>query len=233
MIGYAWYVEMSIGLFLLIPFVNIALKEVFSRGWTDYLLATSLLITAIPPLVNRNGITLVPGFWMMTFPLTFYIIGATIRHYEPHLRKRWLGLLGALALLGIGPLSEGVLYKLTGGQISSSISGSYYSLINVSASSLLFMTLYDLRNFPKWLSKIFEFCALAAFETFLFSYLFDKLLYPFFISKFYITQAQFIAWFVPVTINVFLFSLMASYLYKKSVRIISLIVDHVKNRYIR
>lgn len=208
------------------------LNEVFKNGWTKYLLFTALLMTALPALVNRGGTTLVPGFWMMTFPLAFYIIGAVIRQYEPHLKNRLWGVLGALALFAIGPFSEAILYKVSGGGLSSSVSGSYYSLINMGASSLLFISLYDL-HLPKWMARAFEFCALLAFETFLFSYQFDKLLYPYFLDKFYISQPQFIVWFVPITVSVFVLSLSASYLYKESVQLFDKAVLYVKNRRIR
>ena len=231
-IGYAWYVEMYIGLFLLIPFVNMALKEVFQNGWTKYVLFTALLLTALPALINRGGTTLVPGFWMMTFPLSFYIIGAAIRQYEPHFKNRMLGVLAALALFAIGPFSEAILYKATGGGISSSVTGSYYSLINMGASSILFISFYDL-HLPKWMARAFEFCALLAFETFLFSYMFDKLLYPLFIGRFYATQARFIVWFIPITASVFILSLISAYLYKQGIHLIDKASSNVKNRSLR
>lgn len=92
---------------------------------------------------------------------------------------------------------------------------------------------YDLGNLPKRVSKTFEFCALAAFETFLFSYLFDKLLYPFFLDKYCVSQSQFIVWFVSITATIISHSLTASYLYKKSVQFITLVAKHVKNCGIR
>ena len=228
-IGYAWYVEMYIGLFLLIPFVNIALNDVFKNGRTRYLLFTAILMTAIPAFLNRNGITLVPGFWMMTFPLAFYIIGATVHHYQPDLKNRALGIVGALCLFAIGPCSEAILHKQG---IDASLAGTYYSLINMGGSSLLFVSLYNL-SFPKWLSRVFEFCAVAAFETFLFSYMFDKLLYPLFIGKFYVTQARFIVWFIPITVSVFILSLLSAYIYKQGIDLIDKARSYVKNRSIR
>ena len=147
-IGYAWYVEMYLGLFLIIPFINIVLEEVFKKGWTWYLLATALLMTALPALVNRKGITLVPGFWTMTFPVTYYVIGALIRHFEPHWKNKWLAFLGSLLLFAIGPFSRAIIFKVSGGGISASVSGSYYSLINVFATSILFILLYDINNLP-------------------------------------------------------------------------------------
>lgn len=105
-IGYAWYVEMYIGLFLLIPFLNMAIRQVFDNGQTKYLLLTALFLTALPPLLNRGDIKLVPGFWMMTFPATYYIIGAIIREYQPHLKRKLLWFLGAIVLYGIAPVSR-------------------------------------------------------------------------------------------------------------------------------
>lgn len=115
-IGYAWYVEMYIGLFLLIPFLNMALRQVFENGQTKYLLLTALFLTAMPPLLNRGDIKLMPGFWMMTFPATYYVIGATIREYQPHLKKKGLWLLGAMALYAVAPISEYVFLKWGGGK---------------------------------------------------------------------------------------------------------------------
>lgn len=115
-VGYAWYVEMYIGLFLLIPFLNMALRQVFDNGQTKYLLLTALFLTALPPLLNRGDIKLVPGFWTMTFPATYYIIGAIIREYQPHLKRKGLWLLGSIALYGIEPWSRYASLKWGGGR---------------------------------------------------------------------------------------------------------------------
>lgn len=105
-VGYAWYVEMYIGLFLLIPFLNMVLRQVFDNGQTKYLLLTALFMTALPPLLNRGDTHLVPGFWMMTFPITFYVIAAAIREYKPHLKRKPLWALGAFLLYGIAPVTR-------------------------------------------------------------------------------------------------------------------------------
>lgn len=116
MVGYAWYVEMYIGLFLLIPFLNMVIRQVFNNDQTKYLLLTVLFLTALPPLFNRGDIHLVPGFWMMTFPVTFYIIAAAIREYQPHLKKKFLWFIGALLIYGIAPVSRYATLRLGGGR---------------------------------------------------------------------------------------------------------------------
>ena len=225
-IGYAWYVEMYIGLFLLIPFLNMALRQVFDSGQTKCLILTALFLTALPPLFNRGDIKLIPGFWMMTFPATYYIIGATIREYQPHLKKKGFWLLGALALYAIAPVSQYAFLKWL--CVTVSLSASYYSLINTAAAVIMFLLLYDIKKVPLWFEKTATFISSQAYEMFLFSYMIDKLVYPFFMGRFYHTQSDFIVWFVPIVLTVFTSSLIASYLYNTLSRLFDYAKQHTK-----
>ena len=215
LIGYAWYVEMYIGLFLLIPFLNIIIKEVISKEKTLYLIITLLFLTALPPLFNRGSIKLVPGYWMMMFPITYYCIGALVRLEEPHLKRKDLWLLGAFVLYCIAPCSQYVSTRITGTSVS--LSASYYSLINTAAVTIVFLLLYDIDYVPICLKEIISFVAIYAFETFLFSYLYDKLVYPFFMERFYETQTRFIVWFVPIVMIVFILSLLSAFICRKMI----------------
>ncbi len=91
-IGYAWYIEMYIGLFLLIPFINMIVEKVHesnNRQMLWVLIATMLLLTAIPTMVSRGGHVIVSRYWEMNFPVTFYLVGAYIRLYQPRLSWKW------------------------------------------------------------------------------------------------------------------------------------------------
>ena len=222
-IKYAWYVEMYIGLFLLIPFLNIAVQQVFKDGKSKYFLLTLLFLTALPPILNRGDIKLVPGFWMMTFPLTFYFIGAFIRLHQPHLKNKILWLTVVLAVTCLTPMSRYLFLSYFGQDVS--ITGSYYSLINTVPTVILFIILYDIDKVSKSVADIFSFIAVYAFEIFLWSYLYDRLIYPLFISRFYSTQSDFIVWFVPIVIIVFLLSLISAYLYKTVFKLTGKIIN--------
>ena len=217
-INYAWYVEMYIGLFLLIPFINIVVQQVYKDGKSWYLIATLLFLTALPPLLNRADIKLVPGFWMMTFPLTFYFFGALVRLHQPHLKKKLLWLLVVFAITCLTPVSKYLLLWVIGQDIS--ITGSYYSIINTIPTVILFVLLYDIENVNRIVTKVSSTTALYAFEIFLWSYLFDRLVYPFFISRFYNNQSDFIVWFVPIVLIVFLLSLVSAIIYKSVFKLI-------------
>lgn len=49
---YAWYIEMYLGLFLLIPFLNLAYHGLVNKKQKQILLATMLLMTALPGILN-------------------------------------------------------------------------------------------------------------------------------------------------------------------------------------
>ena len=88
-IPYGWYIEMWIGLFLLTPFLNLLYKAIPDQKQKLILVGTLYIMTALPDLLNRYGVHLVPGFWQQCFPLTFYFIGAYIHEYKPTIRKGW------------------------------------------------------------------------------------------------------------------------------------------------
>lgn len=217
-IGYAWYVEMYIGLFLLIPFLNIIVHQVVKEDKSLYLLLTLLFLTALPPLVNRADIKLVPGFWMMTFPLTFYFIGTLIRMHQPHIKRKFLWLWVVIAFTFLTPVSIYLFLSWWGQDLS--ITGSYYSLLNIIPSIILFIILYDIENVHKFVANIFSFISVYAFEIFLWSYLYDRLIYPIFLNRYYSNQSEFIVWFVPIVLIVFLLSLISAYLYKHTMDVI-------------
>lgn len=50
--NYSWYIEMYIGLFLIVPFLNIIYKNLDSRKQKNILLITLIAITILPSLFN-------------------------------------------------------------------------------------------------------------------------------------------------------------------------------------
>lgn len=97
-----WYIEMYIGLFLLIPFLNMlwtGAEEKRSRQW---LVLTMVALTALPALTNVYH-SILPDWWKLTYPLCYYFLGAYARTYQP--KPRWyLALLGVVGAAGLGGL---------------------------------------------------------------------------------------------------------------------------------
>lgn len=98
---YAWYVEMYIGLFLVMPFLN-AGWAALDDGKRKVLLFTLTAMTALPTLVNLVW-QIVPDWWTGVYPLTYYFWGAWLREH-PIQGKRlrlFLGWIGTAAAVGL------------------------------------------------------------------------------------------------------------------------------------
>ncbi|MFR7977912.1 acyltransferase [Butyribacter intestini] len=97
-IDYSWYVEMYIGLFLLIPFLNLIWKGLETKKRRVVLILTLLLCTTIPtmfnifdwsisgfwtmPSISQNYQSIMPDWWINLYPLTYYFIGTYLREYD-------------------------------------------------------------------------------------------------------------------------------------------------------
>ncbi|EIC71970.1 acyltransferase family protein [Bacteroides sp. D2] len=92
-IGYAWYVEMFIGLYLCVPFLNMVVEKVFNSDDKKLiygLFVVLIFMTSLPPLVDRGEFRIVPNYWQMCFPILLYFTGAYIRSFQPAIRHKVL-----------------------------------------------------------------------------------------------------------------------------------------------
>lgn len=147
-IGYAWYLEMYIGLFLLIPFLNIVIKKVYDAGDKRMLYAlslTAMILTALPTMVSREGHIVLSRYWEMNFPVTFYLLGAYIRMYQPRLPWKYISI--AIFILCMNP----IICVIIGSDKLISITGAYYSIMNIVAVYILFVIFYSIKKY--WLIK--------------------------------------------------------------------------------
>lgn len=114
---YAWYVEMYIGLFLLIPFLNLIYNGLDSKRKKQVLLLTMLALTTLPTLANSFNpidpswwaapaagypVRILPRWWLAFYPVTYYFTGCYLREYGLKLKTRTIVLLLTLATLGFG-----------------------------------------------------------------------------------------------------------------------------------
>ena len=95
--NYSWYVEMYIGLFLLIPFLNLIYNNLETQKQKLWLLGTMLILTAVPSVLNSfqflnfqwwlqpstsiNYDYIFPDHWVSVYPITYYFTGCYLREY--------------------------------------------------------------------------------------------------------------------------------------------------------
>ena len=188
---YAWYIEMYIGLFLLIPYLNLIFHGLPSEKTRRQLIWILLFLTALPGIVNvfyyDNGWhfignshspdLLFPDYWEVLYPITYYFLGAYLREHPLNI-KRSTNLLLILAVV----LLNGTLSYL-------SCRGDFFpqgswqdrpALLNVVQAVLIFQYLAQ-GNYsclgPKacrLLARLSDWCLGA----YLVSWIFDSIFYP-------------------------------------------------------
>lgn len=115
-IHYAWYIEMYIGLFLLIPFINIVLHNCFENKQKSVaFMATMIFLFSLPGTLSRKQFHLLPNYWQLCFPVLCYSIGAYIKHYQPIIRYKVPAIVSALFLMLVSPAMGLIYNNLAGG----------------------------------------------------------------------------------------------------------------------
>ncbi len=95
---YSWYIEMYIGLFLLIPFLNLIYNNLKSQKQKQALIITLIVLTILPSVLNtynlfdinwwqapaysNNYNKILPNYWENFYPVTYYFIGAFLNEFK-------------------------------------------------------------------------------------------------------------------------------------------------------
>ena len=174
--SYSWYVEMYIGLYIMIPFLNILYNNL-SKAEKRILIIIFLLLTSIPGVVNLYCAVL-PDWWVNVYPVTYYFIGCYVyEFYKRNDSKKYIPVY-MLSILLFGTLN----YYLSYGKAF--VKGAWQTwgaLPNVIMTVLLFLILLGVKgnNYPEivkyWLKKISGWC----FGAYLLSCIFDAMFYPY------------------------------------------------------
>lgn len=80
-IGFSWYIEMYIGLFLIIPFLNLIYNNLDTKLKKKLLLFTMLIMTSFQGVLNVEY-NLIPDWWIDLYPITYYYLGCYLKEYN-------------------------------------------------------------------------------------------------------------------------------------------------------
>lgn len=191
---YSWYVEMYLGLFLIIPFLNLLFNNIPSKKWKLALLIIFTTLTALPAVINVYNLTsgfewwlhptlsgeyhkIIPSYWVELYPLTYYFIGCYIGEFGIKM-KSWVNF---LLIVATTLLAGGYCYWRSYG--ANFIWGDwciYYSAFNVVLTTLVFAFFINLdySKTPKWIAWIFKKASPLCFAGYLLSWIFDDIFYP-------------------------------------------------------
>ncbi len=170
-VEYAWYVEMFIGLSLLVPFINMALKYIGDNKKQLYILVAVLLfMTALPGATKWN---IAPDYWRITYPVTYYVLGTVVYKLQPKINT-WLGLFEALAAAGL--LGAHTVLTTDGSYKEFVPQREFQDLWIVFIVFFLFIALYHV-NIPEKLGRVLAVMSSGCYCGYLLSSLFDARLY--------------------------------------------------------
>ena len=176
---YGWSIEMYIGLFLLIPFLNAMWHGSGGPGRTALLL-TMLALTSLPSTVNSFG-KLLPSWWGDIYPLTYYFLGAWLRERPVKCRSRWL----LLGWLGLAATAAAIVCSMAGGGVFSWSGLDDWPSLFVVGESICAFSIFircDGKGWPVWVRRSVSWLARVSLELYLLSYIGDSILYPYLTS---------------------------------------------------
>lgn len=179
--NYAWYVEMYIGLFLLIPFLNVMYHGLKGKKQKQLLLGIFLLLTSIAPVINHFTAAtgekgqLLPDYWYGLYPFTYYFLGMYLKEFPVKIKK-WLNFL----LIGFVVALESFLtfFYCHGVYFNWRFLGDYNSFFTVLLTVLLFCFFGDIKIKCKAVRFVIKDVASLSLDIFLVSYIFDTVFYP-------------------------------------------------------
>lgn len=221
---YAWYVEMYLGLFMLIPFLNLIFRGLEGKRQRLALIGVLLVLAQLPSMLNiydfetpgafadpaldQRRYYIFPCFWTFLYPLTYYFIGAYLREHPVKLSKIKTALLYVVSLLAYSGFA---FYKSGSGSFVSGTWQQWESLLLVPCGVLVFLFIVNIDT-SRWRRGVRTLLATASevtFGAYLLSCLFDKLFYDR-IDELGLTFFERMKYF-PVVLLTLLLSLLASY----------------------
>lgn len=172
---YAWYIMMYLGLFLMIPFLNMAYHGCNSKKQKQLLVFSFIALSALPSLLNQY-VHIYPLWWSRLYPVCYYFTGAYLSEYMPEIKpgKAALGLLAFLA-------AYSVYFYFHYDALGAALIGVYQDTWEVYILSvLLFTILYrlPLAGIPRPLAWCLKKVSDLTLPAYLLTWIPDSLIYP-------------------------------------------------------
>ena len=190
---YSWYIEMYIGLFLMIPFLNVLYNNLGSKKQKLILIGSLLFLTGLPGVLNsfdfytegffRNPAAnvnyfnpLIPDWWENLYPFTYYFAGRYLKEYGIGIKLKYrITLFFGFGII-VGTYN---FYRSFGSGFIRTIYNYFPSVFNFILAVLLFSILKEIK-FKKQDGKIagiLALCSDLSLGGYLVSSVFDNFFY--------------------------------------------------------
>ncbi len=173
---YAWYIEMYLGLFLLIPFINLVYRGLETQRKKLAMVVTLLALTTLPCLTNLYG-SLLPDWWANFYPLTYYVMGLYFREYTPRWNWKWL----VIGFLSAAVVGGGYAYARNLGNVftwSAYVGWAGPTVVLSTLCVFLLLLRIPVNGAPRWVKWLLKKGSELSLGIYLVSWCFDQLYYP-------------------------------------------------------
>lgn len=197
---YSWYVEMYIGLYLLIPFINMLWNKIDTNTNAKIMIAVLLCITVAPSIFNVYSFSeidyllcpwktnsydpIIPDWWQELYPITYYFLGAYIKRYidikAVSTKMCMLLLCSSLLIFGLYNIWRSYSIEFQWGSWCSW--GSYQNTID-SVLVFLLINSIDYNGLGRMAKIVLKKVAGLSFAAYLLSWIPDQIFYPILISR--------------------------------------------------
>ena len=206
--GYAWYVLLYGGLFLMMPFLNMMYAGCSNKNQKLILVFTFFALSVLPSLLN-SFVHIYSLWWAKLYPICYYFTGSFLREHLGRRKPGPLALAFILILTGFCLFNQ--FYFQGEAYNYESIHYEHYQVYTLSV--LLFVLLYSLNlgGLPGLFSRLIYKIAELSFAAYLMSWISDGIIYREFVPHFPDPRDRFI-WVFLLVLLALLFSLLMAQL---------------------
>lgn len=192
---YSWYMNMYLGLYLMLPALNLIWAHAGGRRGHRIVVCCLLVLTALPSFLNGFDLTtpgvllrpilydartpILPNWWERLYPVTYYFLGAYLRTHV-QMKQLRTGKLLALLLLCLSAFTAFNLWQSWGRTFYLGAWLEDYGWQSAVAAVLVFLTVNSI-HFPlprPWAEKLLALLSELTLGAYLLSWIPDQLVYP-------------------------------------------------------
>ncbi len=246
---YSWYVEMYLGLFLLIPFLNLIWLNLKSKKQERILVITMIILMIAPTLFNYYQFdaqeildctsdkywSLFPDWWTCVYPLAYYFTGAYIAKNKDDFKLKplaaFLVFLGSWAVFGIYTVIR--CWGHHAG-VHAWLNYNSWGIYLMGVTLFVFVNSVKFKSVPKLIAKLFAKLSDLSFGAYLASWMLDQYFYSKVLNIRVPVMEDRLLWFIPtwlLAISVaYAVSFIADLLYKAGAIVVSDIAKEIKKK---
>lgn len=235
---YAWYIEMYVGLFFLIPFLNILYKNLPSIRWKLTFIIVMCCLTSLGDVLNVYNFEslfwwsaprtaaeyqkIIPFWWGEMYPLTYYFLGCFLREYGLKLTKRFNFFLLLVSIVIFGTYN---FWRSYGGVYVGGAWQSHKSIFCLVIAVLFFNLLLNINTdkISGATKSVLKEMSDSCLGGYLLSWILDSAIYPYLCTYVSGVEKRFI-YMIPIVVCIFCGSIVLSWVLTKICQLLCCVV---------